>query len=147
MSDRKENSRTVEHWRQILREEGCRITQPREAVIEVLANSQKALDASQVFELARKTCPSLGLVSVYRSLEKLEELNLIQRVHQPDGCHAYMTAFNGHQHMLICTVCGRAVFFNGEDLEELFCRVAKESGYQVTDHWLQLFGVCQECKK
>jgi len=134
-------------WEKDIREKGFRITKPRKAVIDVLALSQHALDASQVFDLARKDCPSLGLVSVYRTLEMLESLDLIQRVHQPDGCHAYLAGFTGHQHLLICTGCGKTLFFAGEDMDNLFDRVTQESGYQINDHWLQLFGLCKKCKE
>ncbi len=136
----------AESWKRVLREKGYRITSPRKAVIDTLAGSPRALNAAQIFDLARSNCPSLGLVSVYRTLDTLEDLGLIQRVHQHEECHAYISAFRGHQHLLICTSCGKALFFEGEDLGELFERVSQESGYKIQDHWLQLFGLCEECK-
>ena len=136
----------AEVWKRLLREKGYRITSPRKAVIDTLAASSQALNAAQIFDLARNKCPSLGLVSVYRTLETLEDLGLIQRVHQHEECHAYIRAFSGHQHLLICTSCGKAMFFEGEDLDALFERVSQESGYKIQDHWLQLFGLCDECK-
>lgn len=129
-----------------LRESGYRITRPRRAVIETLAHSNQALNATEIFDLARQHYDSLGLVSVYRTLEKLETLGLIQRVHQPDGCQAFVAGFTGHQHLLICQNCGRVEFFEGDNLDPLFQRVAEESGYQIQDHWLQLFGLCAACK-
>lgn len=134
-------------WLDCLKSSGYRLTSPRRAVVEVLANSQRALTAAEIFELAREQYPSLGLVSVYRTLEKLEELELIQRVHHPDSCQAFIAGFLGHQHLLICQSCGRTQFFEGDDLEPLFNRVAQESGYQISEHWLQLFGLCDECRK
>jgi Fe2+ or Zn2+ uptake regulation protein len=104
------------------------------------------MDAAEIFDNARVNYPSLGLVSVYRTLEKLEELDLIQRVHHPEGCHTYIAGFTGHQHLLICQSCGLVEFFEGDDLESLFGRVAEESGYQIQDHWLQLFGICAACQ-
>jgi len=138
--------RRKESWLECLQASGYRLTSPRRAVVDTLANSQHALNAAEIFDLAREQYPSLGLVSVYRTLEKLEELELIQRVHHPDGCHAFIAGFTGHQHLLICQNCGRTEFFEGDDLDLLFERVAQESGYQIKEHWLQLFGFCADCK-
>lgn len=134
-------------WLACLQESGYRITRPRRAVVDVLANSVRALNAGEIHERAREAYESLGLVSVYRTLDKLEELNLIQRVHQPDDCQAYIAGFTGHQHLLICKSCGKVEFFDGDNLQPLFQRVADESGYTVKEHWLQLFGLCEDCQE
>ena len=136
-----------EDWLDCLKASGYRLTGPRRAVVEILANSSRALNAAQIYDLARQQYPSLGLVSVYRTLEKLEELELIQRVHHPDGCQAFIAGFTGHQHLLICQACGRTQFFEGDDMQPLFDRVAVQSGYQISDHWLQLFGLCANCQE
>ena len=136
-----------EEWLDCLKGSGYRLTSPRRAVVDALANSERALNAAEIFDIARDQYPSLGLVSVYRTLEKLEELELIQRVHHPDGCQAFIAGFSGHQHLLICQNCGRTQFFEGDDLDMLIERVARKSGYQIKEHWLQLFGFCAECQK
>lgn len=136
-----------EEWLVCLKNSGYRLTRPRQAVVETLAHSQRALNATEIFDLARAQYPSLGLVSVYRTLEKLEELELIQRVHHPEGCQAFIAGFTGHQHLLICKQCGHTAFFEGDDLDLLFDRVAQDSGYHITAHWLQLFGVCSDCQQ
>jgi Fe2+ or Zn2+ uptake regulation protein len=146
MNEKAASGKRKEEWLKCLRASGYRLTSPRRAVVETLANSQRALNAAEIYDLAREQYPSLGLVSVYRTLEKLEELELIQRVHHPDGCQAFIAGFTGHQHLLICQKCGRTEFFEGDDLEPLFERVAANSGYQIREHWLQLFGLCAACK-
>lgn len=133
-------------WLACLRASGYRLTGPRRAVVETLAQSDRALSATEIYAQARERYLSLGLVSVYRTLEKLEALGLIQRVHQPDGCQAFIASFTGHQHLLICEQCGRVEFFEGDDLDALIGRVQAESGYSVHDHWLQLFGLCAACR-
>jgi Fe2+ or Zn2+ uptake regulation protein len=92
--------------------------------------------------------PTLGLASVYRALDLLEELSLVRRVHQEDGCHGYVPASPGHQHAIICRACGQTVEFPGsEDLEELVARVQQQTGYRVEDHLLQLIGLCPACNR
>jgi Fur family ferric uptake transcriptional regulator len=136
-----------ENWLDCLQAQGYRLTQPRLAVIETLAQSQRALNATEIFDLARQYYPTLGLVSVYRTLVTLEELNLIQRVHHPAGCQAYIAAFSGHQHLLVCQKCGNTEFFDGDNIKPLVEKVESESGYQVQEHWLQFFGFCADCQE
>ncbi len=139
-------SSLVNEWLDELQDNGYRTTGSRRAVIEVLANSERALNPTEVYDLARKQYDSLGLVTVYRTLAKLEELDLIQQVHQPDGCEAYIAAVPGHQHLLICQGCGRTEYFRGDNLDPLMERVGIESGFLIQDHWLQLFGLCSACR-
>ncbi len=133
-------------WLEKLQESGYRLTAPRRAVVQVLADSHYTLNPSQVYTEARRLSPHIGLVTVYRTIEKLEELGMVTRVHELDGCHSYIAAPNGHQHLLICTSCNRAEYFEEEDLSPLTERLGAERGYQIQDHWLQLFGLCPQCK-
>lgn len=137
---------TAEIWLAALTEHGYRLTGARRAVVEIIAASHKALTPFEVFDSARIAYPELGLVTVYRTLEKLEELHLIQRVHQPEGCQAFIAASEGHQHMLLCQNCGQVEYFEGDDLESLFAAIAQRTGYSIREHWLQLFGLCANCR-
>jgi Fe2+ or Zn2+ uptake regulation protein len=138
----------MQAWLDHLQANGYRLTAPRLAVAETIACSQHVLSPLEIFELARQRYPRLGLVTVYRTIEKLEELDLVQRVHRPSGCQAFIAAFSGHQHLLICQTCGRVEFFSGdnEHIDGLVTAVGGESGYQIQSHWLQLFGVCAQCQ-
>lgn len=139
---------TITHpWSLILKENGYRLTPSRQAVVEILASSRKVMDVQTVFDQARKGHASLGLMSVYRTVEKLEELSLIQKVHHPDGCHSFIAAPDGHQHLLLCLGCGSAEYFEGDELEALFRGIGVQKNYEIIDHWLQLFGLCQACKE
>ena len=135
----------VQPWFDKLAESGYRLTTPRRTLVQIMAESTCALSPMDLFDLGRRQIPGLGLVTVYRMLEKLEELGLVQRVHQKDDCHRYLRAGEGHEHLLLCTACGRAVFFKGDDLAPLIQALASRTGFQIQDHWLQLFGVCEHC--
>ncbi len=135
----------IQDWLDQLQASGYRVTAPRRAIVELLAESKHALSPIDVYDLGRRDHPGLGLVTVYRTLERLEELGLVQRVHLPDGCHRYLRAAQGHQHLLLCTHCGQVEVFSGDDLHPLTERVEHATGYTIEDHWLQLFGVCPRC--
>jgi Fe2+ or Zn2+ uptake regulation protein len=134
-------------WQETLAQNGYRLTRPLMAVIGVMAASGRALTPMEVFDSARESYPRLGLVTVYRSLEKLEEIGLVQRVHQPDECGSYIAARAGHQHLLICQSCGQTRYFSGDNLEALISSVERETGFTIQAHWLQLFGICPDCRK
>ena len=137
---------TTDAWLTQLQENGYRLTEARRAVVEITQKSTRALTPVEVFDMARKKYRALGLVSVYRTLEKLEELHLVQRVHQPRGCQAFISASQGHEHLLLCQNCGQVTFFEGDDLDILIKTISKKTGYLIREHWLQLFGLCQDCQ-
>jgi len=137
---------TAKLWLTHLQENGYRLTAARRAVVEAVQRSTRALTPVEVFDMARKKYRALGLVSVYRTLEKLEELHIIQRVHQPQGCQAFIAASQSHEHLLLCQNCGQVMFFEGDDLDALIKSISKKTGYKISEHWLQLFGLCQACQ-
>ena len=140
------NNTLVEVWLDSLQDSGYRLTAPRLAIVSIVANSPRALDAIEIYDLGRDEYPRLGLVTVYRTLEKLEQLGLVQRVHQPDGCNMYLRAPEGHEHLLMCKSCGQMEYFRGDDLTKLIDDTSRGSGYQIQEHWLQLLGLCASCQ-
>lgn len=144
-----EQAKMAENWLENLQQNGYRLTAPRQAVVETIVASQRILSPMDVYERARQQYPRLGLVTVYRTMEKLEELGCLQRVHLPTSCQGFVPSATGHQHLLICEQCGRVVYFDGdsEKMNSLIAHVAENSGYTIQDHWLQLFGLCQACQR
>jgi Fur family ferric uptake transcriptional regulator len=135
----------LEEWLARIENSGYRLTEPLRAVTEVMAKNHRALSPVEVYDLGRAIYPKLGLVTVYRTLEKLEGIGLVQRVHQVGGCNGYIAAPSGHQHLLICQGCGRAEYFSGDDLSALLSSIEAQSHYSIREHWLQLVGVCESC--
>jgi Fur family transcriptional regulator, ferric uptake regulator len=137
----------ADDWLNSLQNHGYRITAPLRAIVDILSVSDCALGPLKLVELGRKSCPGMGLVTVYRALEKMEELGLIQRVHQSQNCSMYLRAAHGHEHLLLCLVCGKVEFFSGDNLNELIHQISKKSGFTIREHWLQLYGICSECQE
>jgi len=146
--DKKTSSDRASLWLDALAANGYRLTSPRQEVVEILADSQHVLSPLEIYDQARALNSKIGLVTVYRTLEKLEELDLLQRVHQPTGCQGFIAGFQGHQHLLICQECGLVEFFSGdsEGIDSLLVDVEQKSGYQIREHWLQLYGLCDHCQ-
>lgn len=140
------DSTLCDQWLAALQAKGYRLTAPLRVIVDLLVHSKRALGPVELYDLGRQEYPRMGLVTVYRTLAKLEELGLVQRVHQEDGCHMYLRATQGHEHILLCTGCGRVEYFRGDDISELIAMTEKESGFVIQDHWLQLHGLCVDCQ-
>ena len=130
-----------------LKQAGYRLTQPRQAVARVLTESGDWLRPETIHQRARHYYPSLGLVTVYRTLSLLTELGYVSRIHHEDGCHGYVRSRQGHSHHLVCSQCQQAVEFPGvEDMEDLIGRLERRTGFVVQDHVLELSGLCPSCQ-
>ncbi len=140
------NGARLEEWSQRIAEHGGRVTRPRRVVMQVLLEAETPLSPQEICTRARRRYPSLGLVTVYRTLDVLETLAVVRRVHREDGCHAYLPATPGHHHLLLCRRCGRAMEFSGWDaLDGLIAELEAATGYRVEEHLLQLIGLCPRC--
>lgn len=129
-----------------LSQAGYRITRPRQAVVRALLDDGAHARPAEVHARARQHCPTVGLVTVYRTLDLLLDLGFVRRIHTEDGCHGYATTSHGHLHHLICRSCGATVQFEGCDLTLFLDRVGRDTGYRVQDHILELIGLCQTCQ-
>lgn len=125
---------------------GYRITRPRRAVIRALLEDEGYSSPARVRERARRYCASVGLVTVYRTLDLLSQMGFARRIHTENDCHGYAVANHGHHHHLVCRQCGATVEFKGCDLSRFLVRVSEETGYVIENHLLELEGLCSSCQ-
>jgi len=131
----------------ILREHGYKLTPQRHVVLKVIASSHDHLTPEAIYSKTLLDSPNIGLVTIYRTLELLSELNLVCRVHAPDGCRSYMMRRpTEHHHHLVCSRCNRVVDFAGCDLADLEQKLSQETGFAVNGHLLELYGLCPDCR-
>ena len=131
-----------------LNQQGLRLTRPRKEVAAILKDSKVPLTPQTIHQRAIARNSDIGLVSVYRTLDLLSELDLVRRVHGQNECHGYVFASPGHHHHLVCRRCGKAVEFPGSgELTEFIEQIEDETGFKITEHILQLYGLCQKCQE
>jgi Fur family ferric uptake transcriptional regulator len=120
----------------------------RRAVVELLGRQGCCLSAQEVHDRLRATGPRVGIASVYRALEGLDGLGLVQRVDLGDGIARFEPALPGgdHHHHLVCDDCGKVEPFEDPTLEAAIERVADGRGYTVAAHDVVLRGACQDCR-
>jgi Fe2+ or Zn2+ uptake regulation protein len=135
-----------QEWLAALQASGYHLTTPLRVLVGILTTTGRAMSPAELYDLGRLAYPRMGLVTVYRSLSKLETLGMVQRVHQENGCHMVVRTPRGHEHLLLCTSCGQARYFAGDDLTELMNAIALRTNFEIHDHWLQFFGLCQPCR-
>lgn len=137
-----------EHTLATLAAAGHRRGGARNAVVELLDRQTCALSAQEIDDRLRAQGRSVGRASVYRILELLTELRLVQRIdvgqgvaryerHQPDG---------DHHHHLVCDRCGRIAPFEDPALEQAIERVSRRLSFAVDDHDVVLHGACGDCR-
>ncbi len=132
----------------ILREHGYKLTPQRHILLKVIAAHHDHLSPDEIFEIARQEDPGIGKVTVYRTLELLNKLDLLCRVHAPDGCRGYMMRRpTEHHHHLVCSACGNAVDFTECDLNGLEKDLEAKTGFTIEGHLLELYGRCRNCRE
>jgi len=132
----------------IMRENGYKLTPQRHALLNVIAAHHDHLSPEAIYKMTREIYPGIGKVTIYRTLEILSKLNLVCRVHAPDGCRSYMMRRPiEHHHHLVCSSCGRAVDFTDCNLGGLEKKLAESTGFTIEGHLLELYGKCQNCQQ
>jgi len=122
------------------------MTGARLAVIQALQDAPRPVSAAELHRLARAYHQRLGLVTVYRTLEILEGLGLVRKIHEPGACRGFAASSPGHRHAVTCEKCSKAVEFDGDDVCLITSEVERKTGYRISDHWLQLTGLCPRCR-
>jgi Fur family ferric uptake transcriptional regulator len=141
------DSAWAEHAHATLRAAGHRRGGARTAVVEALARHQCAVTAIDLDDELRRRSPRVGRASVYRALEQLELLGLVQRVEVSRGTAGYerIEPDGHHHHHAICRDCGRMVPFEDPNLERAIGRVSERMSFDVTEHDVVLRGRCERC--
>lgn len=137
---------TFDTLAQQLRDNGHKLTQPRRAILRVLMAAAKPLSPAEIQTRGQERCADLGLVTVYRTLEIMEQIGLVRPVHLADGCHGYALSTPGHTHHVVCERCHAVVEIVGCELGGFLQRVAERTGYRITGHWLEISGLCAACQ-
>lgn len=127
-----------------LRKAGYRMTRQRAAVLHAVADSATTLSAMQLWDQARKTCPDLGLATVYRTLDVLNAVGGVERCHAGSG-HGFVSCPPRDHHHVVCVVCGRVAEFSRCNVASLIPEVSRETGFRVESHLLELAGTCPTC--
>jgi Fur family transcriptional regulator, ferric uptake regulator len=137
----------LETTRTALREAGLRSGGARAAVVEGLAREPCCVSAQELHARLRAEGRTVGVATVYRVLDTLAELRLVQRVDVGDGIARYEPALDeGHHHHVVCGDCGKVEPFSDPTLERALEQASARVGYAVAGHEVVLRGECGDCR-
>jgi Fur family ferric uptake transcriptional regulator len=119
----------------------------RRLVVELIGEQDCCLSAQEIHDAVRARGSRIGIASVYRALDGMDALGLLQRVDLGDGVTRFEPAAGGdHHHHLVCDDCGKVEPFEDPSLESAIERVADGRGYVVAAHDVVLRGACEDCR-
>ena len=137
----------------LLREKGLKVTSQRLMVLNILStHGDEHLTVEEIYDLAKEESPEIGLATIYRTVQVLLELHVIEKVTFDDGFARYELngeeTGSGHRHHhAICTQCGKVYSLETDLLDTLEKQVCKSLGFEVTDHVVKLYGLCSACRR
>jgi Fe2+ or Zn2+ uptake regulation protein len=133
------------HLVEALERAGHRLTEPRRAVAALVAARDGHFTAAELVADARRRRMPVGRATVFRTLDLFASLSLVERVDLPGGDHAYVACDPVHHHHAICTGCGRSLDVADHGLAAVLGEIGNRSGFRVTAHRLEIFGLCSTC--
>lgn len=138
-----------DHATATLRREGYRSGEARGAVVDLLAGHDCCRSAQEIFDELRASGRRVGIASVYRALDVLGSLQLVQRLDMGDGVARYepLQAGGEHHHHFVCGRCGGVEPFEDATLEHALDRLAGSRGFAVEGHDVVLRGTCSRCRE
>ncbi|MEL0082437.1 MAG: ferric iron uptake transcriptional regulator [Gammaproteobacteria bacterium] len=134
-----------------LRKMGLKATLPRIKIFEFLQNSdERHLSAEDIYKAMLIDNEEVGLATIYRVLTQFEAAGLVIR-HHFEGDRSLFELGGGndanHHDHLVCTRCGDIQEFRNDEIEQLQIEVARQFGFQITDHSLNIQGICANCQQ
>jgi Fur family ferric uptake transcriptional regulator len=125
----------------------ARATRQRVAVAALLDDVDDFRSAQDLHDLLKRRGESVGLTTVYRTLQSMASTGAVDVVRTDDGEAVYRRCASGrHHHHLVCRSCGRTVEVEGPTVESWADRVAAENGFTDVAHTLEIFGTCDRCR-
>lgn len=131
-----------------LRDKGCKITAQRRAIIKSLLRLAKFPTAQEVLGDIRQDNPDVGLDTVYRNLNLLVIMGVVNQINLPGkDLKVFELAVGAHHHHLVCLGCGKANCLDYCPVDEQGLQTAAGAEFQIVGHSLELYGYCRKCQK
>lgn len=142
----------MEILKEKLKETGFKITPQRRAIIEILLkNDSEHLSSEEIYDLVRIDCPEIGLATVYRTMQLLDEIGAISKLNLDDGCIRYELNLNEedahHHHHLICKSCGKIIEVKEDLLDNIEDEIQNLYKFNILNHDVKFYGTCDNCTK
>jgi len=142
-------SNIIDELKLIIKQKGMKYTEQRAIILQILVNLDEHLNAEEIHSIIQKEYPeqNIGIATIYRTLNFLEEVKLISSISFGADGKKYEGNIKEHHDHLICIKCNKIVEFFDEQIEQRQQKIADKYNFNMTDHSMQIYGICQECQK
>jgi Fe2+ or Zn2+ uptake regulation protein len=123
---------------------GFRETDARRAIVETILHKDGQFTARQLHEELEPW--DVGRATVFRTLDLLVELGVLNRLHTDDRCSSYVVCADQHHHHLVCERCGTVQEVSDPRIERAVRAMAVDVGFQAREHRLEIVGICDQCQ-
>ncbi|HIF88364.1 MAG TPA: ferric iron uptake transcriptional regulator [Candidatus Thioglobus sp.] len=132
---------------QDLKSAGLKVTLPRLKILEVLEKSPNHhLSAEDIYRTLIEQNEEVGVATIYRVLTQFEESGIVNKLNFENNLSVYELSNVEHHDHLVCVKCNEIVEFQDDVIESHQLQIAKQHGFQLTDHSLYLYGLCRRCQ-
>jgi len=132
---------------QDLKSAGLKVTLPRLKILEVLEKSQNHhLSAEDIYRALIEQHEEVGVATIYRVLTQFEESGIVNKLNFENNLSVYELSNVEHHDHLVCVKCNEIVEFQDDVIESHQLQIARQYGFQLTDHALYLYGLCRSCQ-
>lgn len=137
----------IDKYKRILREHGLRVTSKRLGIVSLLEGFDYPVDAKLICEGLCDSGICINLSTVYRALESLVEVGVVNRINFADDSKVFFELNRGgHRHFLHCLGCGELISLDVCPLSDYQLALAKETKYRVVSHHFDIYGYCPKCQ-
>jgi Fe2+ or Zn2+ uptake regulation protein len=133
--------------RKTLNVAGKRVTNQRALIMEIIRQREGHLDADEIYRRAREKEPHLSLSTVYRTLQMLKKLGLVEELHFDEEHHHYEVKPSAEHHHLICLGCGRVIEFNRPLSRYIKRNIPEAKGFDIAETEVRMSGYCSRCRR
>ncbi|MBT9160162.1 MAG: Fur family transcriptional regulator [Dehalococcoidia bacterium] len=126
---------------------GMRVTNQRSLIMDIIRHGEGHLDADEIYRRAREKRPRLSLSTVYRTLQVLKKLGLVDELHFDEGHHHYEVKASSEHHHLVCLGCGKVIEFEQPLSRYIKRNVPEAKGFEVIETEVRVSGYCAKCRR
>ena len=139
----------IESFKKVLKENSLKFTKQREIILQTLYNFPGHFLPEEFYLLIKKNNPksNIGIATIYRTLNLLEDSNIVTSISFGKNGKKYELANKPHHDHIICKNCGLIIEFEDKEIESKQKNIAEANGFILTNHIMQLYGICPNCQK
>ncbi len=131
-----------------LKQHGLKATVPRLKILELMESSKvRHFSAEDIYKSLLDSDVELGLATVYRVLTQFESAGIVTRHNFEEGHSVFELAGDKHHDHIVCVRCGKVEEFHDDKIERRQKVIAENMGFELTDHNLNMYGLCPVCKR